>query len=375
MQLSLRNFATLVEQSASAVQASVTQILDFTAGSVLRAILEANASIALWLQWLILLVLQTMRLATSSGTDVDSFGADFGFMRLPAVVAQGSVTFSRYSPSQAALIPVGTLVSTSDGVTQFSVAADPTNAAWNSLLNGYTLGVGVGSVTTLVSAVPPGTAGNVLPNTITLLASPISGVDTVVNAAALTGGVNAESDAAFRVRFQGFMDSRSRATKQAITYAVLNLQQGLSCTVLENTDGAGMFRPGTFLVTVDDGTGSPTASLLTTAQAAVEAVRPVGSIFAMSGPTKVSADISLTLALAPGADTGNASAAVNAAIAGFVNSLPVGASLPYTRLAQLAYDASASVQNVIALTLQGVSQDLSASATSVIRLGTLAINT
>lgn len=375
MQLSLRNFATLVEQSAAAVQANVSQILDFSAGSVLRAILEANASVALWLQWLILLVLQTARLATSSGTDADSFGADFGFTRLPAVAAQGAVTFSRYSPSQPTLIPVGTLISTSDGVTQFSVVADTANAAWNASLNGYMLGIGVASITTPVAAIQLGAMGNVLPNTITLLSSPIAGVDTVVNAAALTGGVNAEPDAAFRSRFQGFMDSRSRATVQAITYAVLSLQQNLSCTILENTDVAGMFSPGTFVVTVDDGSGSPPASLLSNAQAAVESVRPVGSTFALRGPTKVVADISLTLVLAPGADAGATSASVSAAVSSFVNTLPVGAGLSYTRLAQLAYDSSANVQNVVNLTLQGSSQDLSVSITSVIRLGTLAINT
>lgn len=375
MQLSLRNFATLVEQSAAAVQANVSQILDFSAGSVLRAILEANASVALWLQWLILLVLQTARLATSSGTDADSFGADFGFTRLPAVAAQGAVTFSRYSPSQPTLIPVGTLISTSDGVTQFSVVADAANAAWSASLNGYMLGIGVASITTPVAAIQLGAMGNVLPNTITLLSSPIAGVDTVVNAAALTGGVNAEPDAAFRSRFQGFMDSRSRATVQAITYAVLSLQQNLSCTILENTDVAGMFSPGTFVVTVDDGSGSPPASLLSNAQAAVESVRPVGSTFALRGPTKVVADISLTLVLAPGADAGATSASVSAAVSSFVNTLPVGAGLSYTRLAQLAYDSSANVQNVVNLTLQGSSQDLSVSITSVIRLGTLAINT
>jgi phage-related baseplate assembly protein len=375
MQLSLRNFATLVEQSAAAVQANVSQILDFSAGSVLRAILEANASVALWLQWLILLVLQTARLATSSGTDADSFGADFGFTRLPAVAAQGAVTFSRYSPSQPTLIPVGTLISTSDGVTQFSVVADAANAAWSASLNGYMLGIGVASITTPVAAIQLGAMGNVLPNTITLLSSPIAGVDTVVNATALTGGVNAEPDAAFRSRFQGFMDSRSRATVQAITYAVLSLQQNLSCTILENTDVAGMFSPGTFVVTVDDGSGSPPASLLSNAQAAVESVRPVGSTFALRGPTKVVADISLTLVLAPGADAGATSASVSAAVSSFVNALPVGAGLSYTRLAQLAYDSSANVQNVVNLTLQGSSQDLSVSITSVIRLGTLAINT
>ena len=114
------------------------------------------------MQWLILLVLQTTRLATSSGADADSFGADFGFTRLAAVAAQGSVTFSRYTPSMTALIPVGTIVTTADGTTQFAVGTDTTNAAWAAAQNGYLLGSGVASVTVPIAAVAPGSAGNVL---------------------------------------------------------------------------------------------------------------------------------------------------------------------------------------------------------------------
>ena len=53
MQLSLRTFDTLVQSMAAAVQASAAQLLDLTVGSTLRAVLEANASIGLWMQWLI----------------------------------------------------------------------------------------------------------------------------------------------------------------------------------------------------------------------------------------------------------------------------------------------------------------------------------
>ena len=41
---------------------------------------------------------------------------------------------------------------------------------------------------------------------------------------------------------------------------------------------------GHFVVTVDDGTGGPSASLLATVQQAVDAIRPVGTSFAVQGP-------------------------------------------------------------------------------------------
>ena len=353
MQLLLRNFTTLVEQAAAAVQGSASQVLDFTVGSVLRAILEANASLALWLQWLILLVLQTTRLATSIGTDADSFGADFGMTRLPAVAAQGSVTFSRYTPSMTAFIPANTIVTTADSATQFAVRTDTTNAAWSASQNGYLLGTGVSSVTVPVAALVAGSAGDVLPDTISLVASALPGIDTVTNALALAGGLDAETDAAFRLRFQSFIDSRTRATVQAVSYAATSVEQGVTCTVQENNDGTGGFAPGRFVVTVDDGSGSPPASLLASIQAAVDAVRPIGSIFAVNGPTRLPADVALTLVLTQGADSATAIEAVSSAITAFINALPVGAGLPYTRLAQLAYDASPAIVNVSGLLLQG----------------------
>jgi uncharacterized phage protein gp47/JayE len=373
MQLLLRNFSTLVEQTAAAVQGSAAQLVDFTTGSVLRAILEANASLALWLQWLILLVLQTTRLATSSGSDVDSFGADFGMARLAAVAGQGSVTFSRYTPTMAALIPTGTSVTTSDSTTQFTVGTDSTNPAWNASQNGYLLGVGVASVTVPVTATVTGSAGNVLAGTISLITSALPGIDTATNTLALTGGLDAETDAAFQLRFQGFINSRTRATIQAVSYTVTSIQQGVNCTVQENTDGNGDYNPGKFVVTVDDGSGSPPATLLTSIQIAVDAVRPVGSIFAVNGPMVLPANIALMLAIVEGSSSATAIAAVNSAITAFVNGLPVGSSLPYTRLAQLAYDSSPAVINVTGLTLQGGTADLTAAPATVIKLGSLAI--
>ena len=97
MQLSLRTFNALVQSMAAAVEASATQLLDLTAGSTLRAVLEANASIGLWMQWLILQVLRTTRAATSDGADLDSWMADLTLTRLPAVAATGTVTLSHGS--------------------------------------------------------------------------------------------------------------------------------------------------------------------------------------------------------------------------------------------------------------------------------------
>jgi uncharacterized phage protein gp47/JayE len=374
MQLSLQNFSTLVEGMAAAVQGAASSLLDLTTGSVLRAILEANASLALWLQWLVVQVLATTRLATSTGADCDTFGADFGFFRLPAVAAVGQVTFSRFTPTVAAFIPVATAVSTSGNAQSFVVLADPTNPAYSASMGGYNLAAGVASVTVQIAANVAGSAGNVQPGAITVISSALAGIDSVTNAAVLTGGIDAESDAAFKLRFGNYLASLSKATDLAIGAAITGVQQGLSYVISENIDQTGAIQMGHFVVTVDDGSGSPPATLLSTVQQAVDAVRPVGSSFAVQAPLVTPADVSLNLTLVAGASQQTAVAAVATAIEAYIASLGVGASLNFTRLAQLAYSASGSVINVSAVLLNGGTADLMPPLFGVVRTGTVTVS-
>src|SRR4051794_17802784 len=139
MQLPLRDFNTLVRMQADAVAASCRQLVDVTVGSVLRAVLEANASVGLWIQWLIVGVLATTRAATSGGADLDSWVADFGVARLPAAPAAGMVRFSRTTPGLAAVVPLGALVRTGVELDAqaFRVVGDSSHPAWTG--SGYRL--------------------------------------------------------------------------------------------------------------------------------------------------------------------------------------------------------------------------------------------
>jgi uncharacterized phage protein gp47/JayE len=374
MQLSLQNFTTLVQNMAAAVQGAASGLLDLTVGSVLRAILEANASLALWLQWLIVQVLATTRLATSRGADCDSFGADFGFYRLAAVAATGQVTFSRFSPNAAAFIPVGANVATADNSQTFTVTADPTNAAYAPSPTGYHLAAGVASVTLPAAANAAGSAGNVQPGSIAVLSSAIAGVDIVTNSLAFAGGLDAESDAAFRARFGNYLASLSKATQAAIGAAITGLQQGLTYVISENVDQTGAAQPGHFVVTVDNGSGAPPAWLLANVQLAVDAVRPVGSSFAVQGPVVTAANISMSISTPAGASHQDAVAAVAGAIEVYIAGLAVGTTLNYTRLAQLAYAASASVINVSDILLNGGTADLAPPLFGAVRGGTVAVS-
>ena len=373
MQLQLRNFASLVGGAAAAVQGAARQLVDLSVGSTLRAVLEADASIALWMQWLIVQVLQTTRAATSQGADLDSWMADFSVTRLPAVAASGVVTFSRFAAGVTALVPLGTGVRTGDGAQSFVVVADTRHPAFVAVLGGYGLASGIASVDVPVVAVAAGASGNVQAGSVSLIAAALPGVDLVGNALAFLGGLDGEADAALRGRFENFLASRNRATLVAIGYAVASVRQGLRYAIAENALPDGSVRIGSFVVTVDDGSGVPSAALLQDVGTAVEAMRPVGSSFAVQPPVVVTASVSMLVTTAAGAVHGEVAAAVAAAVAAYVDQLPIGAALAWSRLTQLAFQAGADVVNVSAVLLNGGTADLVPGAAGVVKAGAVVV--
>ena len=368
MQLRLQDFATVVAGAAASVQAASRALVDLSVGSVLRAVLEANAAVALWLQWLILQVQSMTRAATSEGADLDSWMGDFALARLPAVAAQGQVRFARFATTEAVTVPAGALVRTADAALGFVVRQDSAHPAWNMAAAGYVMGAGVGSVTVPVAAQSPGSSGNVQPGSITLIADALAGVDTVANDAALLGGLDGESDAALRLRFRDYLASRSRATPVAVGYAVASLRQGMRWYIAE---GVGT---GQFVVTVDDGSGAPPAGLLADAASAIEAVRPVGTSFAVQPPSISVANVALAITSAPGAVHVAVAATVQVAIYAHIAGLGIGQALAWSRLTQLAYGADPTVINVSGVLLGGGSADLSPGPAGVVRPGSIVVS-
>ena len=374
MQLPLKNFATLVADMSAAVQVVGSQLVDVSVGSVLRAVIEANASLALWMQWLIMLVLSLTRASTSSAADLDTWMADFGLARLPGVAATGIVTFARITSGLQAIVPVGAVVRSADGTVSATVIQDTTRADWIASAAGYVLAASAASADYPVVAATPGIVGNVLAGSLNQLSTAIPGVDSVNNALALQGGTDAESDILFRNRFQMYINSRSQATLEAINFAVSSVRPGLKFVVVENQDTDGQVHIGNFVVTVDDGSGTPPGSLLAAVYSAVDAVRPVGTTFAVLPPQVVPASVVLTLQVQPGSNAAAISSAVASQITAWVQALSIGASLPVSRIAGLAYATDPAIANVTLISINDSLYDLVPPANGVVRLATLVVN-
>lgn len=367
-----KRFATLVADFAAAAQAASTAALDFSVGSVFRALAEATGGVATWLQKLYLFALSITRLQTSQGVWVDTYVGDFALTRLPAVAATGLATLSRSTATAQAVVPVGTSIATQDGTQTFTVTADTSNSAYGATVApggkpGYAVAAGVQTLTVPAAADVAGTGGNVNANTITALRSAVLGIDAVTNATAFTTGQDAETDAALKARFKLYIASLARATAPAIGYALTSLQQGVQYTITENAQHSGTPDNGYLTIVVDDGTGAPSSVLLAAAVIAVDSYRAAGVRFGVFAPSVVNVTVSCTITTATGYGHSALVAQVAAALAAYINGLGLGTTLRWSRLEQVAYDVSPGITNVASLLVNGGTADVSATALTTIK--------
>lgn len=369
MALNTLSFTTLVRQQVAVIQAACSTVLTFIVGSLELARVQAVAGVSMWLQSLIMQLLNTTRLSTSTGTDVDSFVGDFGLIREAAVPATGAVTFSRYTATNAANIPVGSTVVTADGTQTFSVIADSTQSLYNATLNAYVIPPTSASGNVTVQARNAGAQGNVNANTISTISSVIIGVDTVTNPLAFANGVNEESDPALQARFLLYIQGLREGIKAAVGSAIANLQQGIQYDLVENAAYNGSPQPGYFYVVINPGSSANIAAVY----AAVNAVRPLGVNFGVFAATPITANITMAATAAPGYSNAQISSAITTAVQNFVAALPLGQPLYWSQLYAIAYGVP-GVMEVTGMQLNGGASDLAVTAQQYIVCGTVTIN-
>ncbi len=334
---------------------------------MLRAILEANASIGLWMQWLIAQTLQMTRAATSTGGDLDTWMGDFSLARQPASQAQGTATFSRLSASIVLFIPAGTVAKALVDNIGFTVVADTSHPAWQPANDSYIVPIGVASVDLPIVAMVAGAHGNVAAGSIAVLGSAVPGLDFVSNSYALSGGFDAESDAQFRARFRDYINSRSQATTAAVAYAIRSLQRNLRFKIFENRDSTGTWAPGHFLAIADDGTDLLTDTLRGNLYQVIDEVRPIGSTFAVRQAEIVPVNVAISLA-AGGLTIDTATVgAIKNAISDYIDGLEIGSTLSVTRIIETAYRSGNPISNISSIAINSGTSDLVGSEYQIFR--------
>lgn len=309
------------------------------------------------------------------GTYLDEHGITVGLVRKNWVPAAGSVTFTG---TAGTFIATGTQVA----APQAAPDADPVTFTTNV---GVTI-PGGGSIDVPVTAVTPGSAGNVAANSITILLSPVGddthSISAITNPLASTGGADVESDEDFRTRillaFQGAQGSGTVADYEewALAYAGVG-----NVTVTPIWSG-----PGTVLVTITDANNKPvSAGVVSGLQALLDPVAgqgrglaPIGASVTVTTPTLVTANISATIVPDAGyslTGTGSTIAIqqdINDAISGYIDTLAPGQPVILQHVVAAFFEV-VGVHDVSLVKINTVAANLAISSSQVAQTGTITL--
>lgn len=207
----IKNFDSIVASMINKVTATSGKLTDFNVGSTLRTILEATANeIDQYYQTLLKGLYEAVPVAVYKS---------FSFERKAATAASGVVTFTRDPEVSGDIeIPGGTRMSVPNASYYYTVDDDAV------ILNGEN------TIDAIVTATVAGSATNCLLNTITIMVDEIEGVASVTNAYAFSNGTDDETDNERKLRFQLWLNTLARSTRDSILY-------GATTACLKNSNG------------------------------------------------------------------------------------------------------------------------------------------
>lgn len=204
--------ADIASQMKAALTASMPE-LDTSVGTPAAKILDAVAASIADAYVDNQLLTYTYDIDSKTDADLDGFCQLFGIARLPAKRASGTVTFTRGSDNTdaAVFIPIN-----------FQITSSTDTGIIFQTITGATMDVGVTSTSVPIQAVGAGPAGNVGPNLINNMSSPIQGVANVTNLSATSGGLDQETDSALRARWKATVFRNMAGTEDMYLGIALN---------------------------------------------------------------------------------------------------------------------------------------------------------
>jgi hypothetical protein len=357
MTIETKTYDELVANQITAIQAENGEI-QFPAGSVELALVQAVAGLGLWMQAIVLQLLAQTRAGSCVNDQLDTFFNQFGFYRNLANPSSGQVIFSRNTPTNQALVKVGDLVQTQSPSVQFAVYADPSNVNFNESLNSYVLASTISAISIPVRCTQTGIVGNVNAGSIIQIASPIVGIDSVNNPSPFINGYVKESDDSYRARFIPYINSLSLGTILALETAVTNGTPIVRYNILPNKNILNSPEPGFVTIVIDDGSGSPPPSLLSSISEKIESTIAVGINYGVYPVSVLNADFSFTLSIDASYIQSDIIELIKDSIGIYIASLEIGQTVVITKIYQIIYNSSYAVLDVTGLSINGFSTDL-----------------
>lgn len=206
------------------------------------------------------LVSQKQSLASTSGSDLDKLGSNFGTVRNTGSAANGIVVFCVNSIVEDIPIPSGTLITSRGGITfrtignfvMSSVDRNRLSANAARMQKGLNI-AGLNSKYALevpVQAVRNGVAGNV--SSLQLISTNLDETVSVTNLTSMSGGANSESDESFRSRILSIFSGANIGTSFGYRNALMGVNGVVDALIVEPGSSL-MLRDGTETMALQDG--------------------------------------------------------------------------------------------------------------------------
>lgn len=227
--MAIRTIGQVISDAITFIQSKIPS-LSLLTGTVARDVVVESPAQEFALNWNELDRVQRQQTLTDASAYTDEeltlLASSLGLTRSPGVTATGSVTFrvaNFTAGSNDIVIPIGTAVSTSGGlsnnnVVSFNTTVEKTFSAINA--NTYlNVATGFYELDVPVQAANPGVEGNVGAGAITTLINTISGVNSIVNILPTSGGSDEETNESLLARIQ----TKLMGTAAGTTNGILSL--------------------------------------------------------------------------------------------------------------------------------------------------------
>ncbi len=359
-----KEFANILQDMENALIANQSLITDYNESSVIFQFLQAVAT-----------EIARVYLETRAGFDqqmVNLAYSVFGFQPKLAQPASGLATLA------ASVAPsVNTLISTGF---QF---------AYNGQVYATTADVTLTAGSTSIANVPyvaqvAGSAGNIPAGVSFTLVSSLQPIVSATNQAAVTNGVDAETQSQLMSRFRQFIVGLGRCTTTGLIAGALAIS-GVRSAMLDEffppqnltyTDpitGLSVTKLVNSFLYVESGNGYASSGVLNAVQLAIEGLdggggmRASGVRVVAQSPTIVLQNIVFNATYSPLFPQNTLLTLIQAALSFYVNNLPIGAGLVFNELVEVIM----SVPGVQDVTITTPTANVPGVSTQVIRLGTV----
>ncbi len=354
MAFSLKLFAPILEDMTNWMIANQSKVTDFNEGAVTRSFLEAVG-------YEIEQSYIRKRVGFEEGLVDIPFYA-FNFTRKAGQKSSGNVVFSRTGTTGDITIPIGTLIATNDG-TQFETTATGTIANGNNDSNSVS-----------ISAVKAGVEANVPANTIIVIVTPVTGVETVDNSSGTSGGLDEETDTEFVKRFREYVEGLGQSSENGLITGAKLVTGVRSASTIEHFPPSSSYNVSVY---IDDGAGNASAALIASVllklkgdgTSSYPGYKAAGINIQVLAPTKVTQDVTVVVTDDGALSEPTIEYNIEQAISNYINNLVLGADIIKNSLIRVIM----AVDGVTDISLTTPASNVTINFNQIARIGTMTI--